>query len=85
MDAESQVMMNAPIEHNFQDAFTKGRSAENGVYAWKGTTSRVMVASRPKVSFDQMMAPVPEMMDVCSIGNSQKSLIFVLYAECNGK
>jgi hypothetical protein len=28
-----------------------GRSAGNGAYVWKGTTSRVMVASRPKVSF----------------------------------
>jgi hypothetical protein len=28
----------------------------------KGTISRVMVASRPKVSFDQMAAPVPEIM-----------------------
>jgi hypothetical protein len=40
------------------------RSAGNGGYAWKGITSRVMVASRPEIKFDQMAAPVPEIMDV---------------------
>jgi hypothetical protein len=40
-----------------------GRSTGNGEYARKGTTSRVMVASRPKVSSDQMAAPVLEVMD----------------------
>jgi hypothetical protein len=28
-----------------------GRSAGNSVYMWKGTTLRLMVVSRPKVSF----------------------------------
>jgi hypothetical protein len=28
-----------------------GRSAGNGEYTWKGTTLRMMVVSRPKVSF----------------------------------
>jgi hypothetical protein len=28
-----------------------GKSAGNGAYRWKGSTSRVMVVSRPKVSF----------------------------------
>jgi hypothetical protein len=41
----------------------KGRSAENSAYAQKGTTSRVTVDSRPRVSFNQMAAPVPEIMD----------------------
>jgi hypothetical protein len=40
-----------------------GRSIGNDPYMWKGITSRVIVASRPKVSFDQMAAPVPEIMD----------------------
>jgi hypothetical protein len=31
--------------------FKNGRSSKKSGYAWKGTTSWVMVASRPKVSF----------------------------------
>jgi hypothetical protein len=31
--------------------FKNGRSAGNGAYVRKGTISRVMVVSRPKVSF----------------------------------
>jgi hypothetical protein len=38
------------------------RSAGNGVFQLNGTTSRVMVASRAKVVFDQMAEPVPEIM-----------------------
>jgi hypothetical protein len=49
--AESQAVLNTLTEHDFQDALLKnGRSAGNGAYAQKGTISRVMVASRPKVS-----------------------------------
>jgi hypothetical protein len=48
--AESQAVLNALTEHNFQDAFKNGRSTGNGAL-WKGTTLRVMVASRPEVSF----------------------------------
>jgi hypothetical protein len=51
MEAESQAVLNSLTEHDFQDAFKNGRSAENGACAWKGTTSRVMVVGRPKVSF----------------------------------
>jgi hypothetical protein len=40
-----------------------GGSAGNDAYVQKGTTSRVMVASRPKVSSGQMAALVPEIMD----------------------
>jgi hypothetical protein len=29
----------------------------------KGTTSNVMVVSKPRVNFDKMTAPVPEIMD----------------------
>jgi hypothetical protein len=38
-------------EHDFQDEFKKWQSSGNGAYAGMGTTSRVMVTSRPKVSF----------------------------------
>jgi hypothetical protein len=40
-----------------------GRSAENGAYTWKGATSRVMVATKLKLTFGQMAAPGPEIMD----------------------
>jgi hypothetical protein len=55
-EAESHVVLNTLTEQNLQNA-----SAGNGEYAWKGTTSRVLVASRPKDSFffEQMAAPVP--------------------------
>jgi hypothetical protein len=42
----------------------KHRSTGNSAYARKETTLRVMVASRPKVCFDQMATTVPEIMDV---------------------
>jgi hypothetical protein len=63
IEAES---MNTFTEHDFQDAFKNGRSAGNSAYSRKGTTSRVLVASRPKVRFDKMAAPVPEIMDTTS-------------------
>jgi hypothetical protein len=40
-----------------------GRSTGDSAYARKGTTSRVIVASRSKVSFDQMPTPASEIMD----------------------
>jgi hypothetical protein len=50
--AELQAVTHTLTEHEFQDAFKKdGRSTGNSAYARKGTTLRVMVASRPKVSF----------------------------------
>jgi hypothetical protein len=51
IEAESQAVLNTLTEHNFQDALKNGRSAGNGAHVWKRTTSRVMVVSRPKVSF----------------------------------
>jgi hypothetical protein len=51
IEAEFQAVLNILTEHNFQDAFTKCRTAGNCAYMRKGTTSRVMVVSRPKVSF----------------------------------
>jgi hypothetical protein len=50
--------------HDFQDAFANSTSDGNGAYARKGTFLRVMVAIRRKV-FDQIRAPVPEIMDGC--------------------
>jgi hypothetical protein len=38
-------------KHDFQDAFKNDRSSGDGPYARRRSTSRVMVASRPKVSF----------------------------------
>jgi hypothetical protein len=49
--AKSQAALNILTEQDFQDVFKNGRSAENGAYTRKGTTSKVLVASRPKVSF----------------------------------
>jgi hypothetical protein len=46
---ESQAVLNTLTEYDFQDAF-KNRSAGNGASAQKGATSRVTVASKPKVS-----------------------------------
>jgi hypothetical protein len=54
--AESQAVLNTLTEHDFQDSFKNGISSGNSAYARKGTSSSVMVASRPKVSFDQMTA-----------------------------
>jgi hypothetical protein len=51
IEAESQAVLNTLTEHGFQNAFKNGRSAGIGGYARKGTTSRPMVARRPKVSF----------------------------------
>jgi hypothetical protein len=56
---ESQAVPNTTSRINFKN----GRSAGNGSYAQRGTTWRVMVASRPKVSFWPDGAPVPEIMD----------------------
>jgi hypothetical protein len=49
--AESQEVLKILTEHDFQDAFKNGRSAGNSACTQKGNTSRVIVASRPKVSF----------------------------------
>jgi 2'-5' RNA ligase len=46
IEAESQAVLNTLTEHSLQIAFKNVRSAGNGAYALKGTTSRVMVASR---------------------------------------
>jgi hypothetical protein len=51
------VVLNTLTEHYFQDAFKNGRNAGNGAYTWKGTTSRMMVASRPKLMFEGSTSP----------------------------
>jgi hypothetical protein len=49
--AELQAVLNTFTEHDFQDALKNGsRSAMISVYVRKGTTSRVMGASRLKIS-----------------------------------
>jgi hypothetical protein len=62
IEAESQVVLNTVTEHNIQDPFKNSKSTENGTYTQKGTTSRVMVASRLKV-FDKMAAQVLKTMN----------------------
>jgi hypothetical protein len=69
IETESQAVLNALTEHDFQDALKNGRSAGNGVYMQKGTTSRVMGASRPKLVIYQMAARVLEIMDTSSVPN----------------
>jgi hypothetical protein len=66
-EADLPGVPNTLIEHDFQDAFKKGRSTGNGAYTQNGTTSRVMVVVGPKFVFDQMAAPVPKIMDSSSI------------------
>jgi hypothetical protein len=51
MEANSQVVLNTLTEHNFQDGFKNWRSSGNYTYTWKGTTWKVMMASRPKINF----------------------------------
>jgi hypothetical protein len=43
--------------------FKNARSTGKGTYTCKGTTLKVMVSIGPKLVFDQMAAPVPEIMD----------------------
>jgi hypothetical protein len=51
IEAESLAVLNTLTENDFQDAFKNGRSTGNATYAQKGTTSKVTLASRPKVRF----------------------------------
>jgi hypothetical protein len=51
IETESQVMVNTFKEHNFQNAFKIWQNCREGSYARKGTSLRVMVASRPNVRF----------------------------------
>jgi hypothetical protein len=64
-EAESQVMLNTLTENYFQIAFKNCRSAGNGAYVWKGTTSRVIVASRLIVSFSTRWQHQSRKLSVC--------------------
>jgi hypothetical protein len=50
IEAELQAMLYSLIERDFQDALKKDRSAENCACLQKGTISRMMVASIPKLA-----------------------------------
>jgi hypothetical protein len=51
IEAELQAVMNTDTEQNFQGEFKSRKNVGNGGYMWKRLTSRVMMASKPKVSF----------------------------------
>jgi hypothetical protein len=51
IEAESQAVLITLTEHCFQNAFKNCRSAGKSEYVRKVATLRVIVASRPKVSF----------------------------------
>jgi hypothetical protein len=57
IEAESQAVQNMTSRMHLKN----GRSTGNGGYAQKGTTLKVMVASRQKLVFDQMVASVPKL------------------------
>jgi hypothetical protein len=82
IDAESRTVLNSLSEHELQDAFKNGRHVGTAAYARKRPTSRVMMASRPKINSDQMAAaaPVPEIMD-----DSLHALIIIHVVPINGK
>jgi hypothetical protein len=62
IEAETQVALNTLTEHDFQDAFKKWQKHWDWCIRCEWTTSWLMVAIKPKVSFYQMAAPVPEFM-----------------------
>jgi ABC-type glycerol-3-phosphate transport system permease component len=69
MEAESQALLNLLTGRNFQDAFKNGRITGKCAYAWKWTTSSVMVASISKVIklfFDQMAAVISNKPLICN-------------------
>jgi hypothetical protein len=47
IEAELQAVLFTLTEHDFQVHLKDNSSAGNSAYAWKETTSRVMVSSRP--------------------------------------
>jgi hypothetical protein len=51
IEADSQAVLNTLTKHDFGMHLNNGRSTGNSAYARKGNTSRVMVVTRPKVSF----------------------------------
>jgi hypothetical protein len=64
IEAESQAVLNTFTEHDFQDAFKEWQKCWESVH----TRGRRLLQGRlwpagPKLVFDQMAAPVPEIMD----------------------
>jgi hypothetical protein len=51
IEAESQALLIILTEHDFSMHLKNGISAGNGTYVQKGTTSKVMVTNKSKVSF----------------------------------
>jgi hypothetical protein len=52
MEAESQAVLDTLTDHNLQDTFKNCQKRwERCIRAERDTASRVMVASRPKISF----------------------------------
>jgi hypothetical protein len=51
IERESQEVLNKLTEHDFQDALEHGRRAGDGASMRNVTTSKMLVASRLKVSF----------------------------------
>jgi hypothetical protein len=75
IEAKLQVVLSTLTKRNFQDAFKKGRSCRNGACTQKETASRMMVASRPKVSFGPDGSPSPEIMDGALYGLRKVELV----------
>jgi len=63
IQAETQKVLHALTEKNFQDAFQNGGDGETGVYMWEGTTSRVTAAYRAYSNFMGFTAPVRKNLD----------------------
>jgi hypothetical protein len=57
------VVLNTLTEHDFQDAFKKLQNNGNDEYTRKGNASKLRWSSGPKLVFDQMAAPILEIMD----------------------
>jgi hypothetical protein len=57
------VLVVVTVLYDFQDAFKKWQKLWERCIRAEGTTSRLIVVSRSKVSFDRMAAPGPEIMD----------------------
>jgi hypothetical protein len=51
IEAESLAVLNTLTEHDFQDAFKKLQKGLERCIHVMGTTSKVMVSRRPRVSF----------------------------------
>jgi hypothetical protein len=67
IEVESQAMLNT----SYRNILRNGRRAGNGTYARKRATLRIMVASRPELSFNQMTVAVPKIMDQLPTGHER--------------